>query len=392
MLQREQLTGDWGGFRTRLIEAGFTIEAENVLEYSEVYDGGIEEQDSFRNLFTFGVETDLGVVAGLEGGTVFVQYLSVTAENGGSADAGDIQVFSNIENDRSLDVIYELWYEQLLFDERLRVKVGKVDANSEFAYVAPLLNFSAAGELTNSSAGFQPTIQGFPSYPDPATSVNVFWNAATNDAWSLTLGYGLYDGAAGVDGVTTGSRGPSSFFSDELSNDFFHIAEAQLGWASLGGLPEGSLSVGGWFHTGEFDQFDGGTENGTGGVYATIQQRLTAPEGAEAEQGLYVFGQFGWADENVAEIAQVYGLGAVLVGLGDFRPDDQLGVYGRVAVLSDEPAAGCDDDELAIEAFYRLQLTPAAYLQPGLQHIVNPSGDDALDDAVIGQVRLGLTF
>ncbi|MEM1446672.1 MAG: carbohydrate porin [Planctomycetota bacterium] len=390
--QRERLTGNWGGARTQLAEAGFTVEAENVLEYSEVYDGGIEEQDSFRNLFTLGVTTDLEAVAGLQGGTFFIQYLSVTAENGGSADAGDIQVFSNIENDRSLDVIYELWYEQLLFEDRLRVKVGKVDANSEFAYVVPLLTFSASGELTNSSAGFQPTIQGFPSYPDPATSINVFWNAIEEQAWSLTLGYGLYDGAAGVDGVTTGSRGPSSFFSDELSDDYFHVAEAQVGWASLAGLPEGGVSVGGWFHTGDFERFDGDIESGTGGLYATVQQRLTAPQGDEAEQGLYVFGQFGWADEDVAEIAQVYGLGAVLAGVGDIRPDDKLGVYASLAVLSDEAAAGFDRDELAIETFYRLQITPAAYLQPGLQYIVNPSGDATVDDAVVGQVRLGLTF
>lgn len=388
----EGVAGDLGGFRNDLQDAGITIGAENVLEYSEVYDGGVEQQDSFRNLFTLGVELDTETAFDVPGGTFFIQYLSVTAENGGSADAGDLQVTSNIENDRSLDVIYELWYEQVLFDDKLRIKVGKVDANSEFAYVAPLQEFSAAGELTNSSAGFQPTIQGFPSYPDPATSINVFITPYTDENLTLSVGYGFYDGAAGVDGVTTGSRGPSSFFEDDLSDDYFHVAEGQLAWNTLGDLPGGSLSLGGWHHTGDFDTFNGGTENGTSGVYATVQQRLTAPEGEESDHGLYVFGQLGFADEDVAEVAGVYSFGAVQVGLGDVRPADKVGVYASLADLSDVAAAGFDEDELAIEGFYRLQITPAIYLQPGLQYIVNPSGDPGVDDTVVGQVRLGITF
>ena len=152
MTQWSRATGDWGGVRSRLEELGLTISAENVLEYSEVFDGGVEREDSFRNLFTLGAELDLEAAVGLHGGTFFIQYLSVSAENGGTGDAGDIQGFTNIENDRSLDVIYELWYEQLFADGCVRVKVGKVDANSEFAYVAPMQDFSAAGELTNSSA------------------------------------------------------------------------------------------------------------------------------------------------------------------------------------------------------------------------------------------------
>lgn len=388
----EGVTGDWGGLRSSLEDIGISIGAENVFEFSNVFTGGINKKTSYRNLFTIGLEFDTQTVFGLQGGTFFIQYLSVTAENGGTADSGDIQGYSNIENDRSLNVIYELWYEQVLFEDKLRIKVGKVDANSEFAYVAPLREFSAAGELTNSSAGFQPTIQGFPSYPDPAMSINLFITPYTDDNLELTFGYGFYDGAAGVDGVTNGSRGPSTFFDNDHSGDYFHIVEGQLAWNNLGKLPGGSLSVGGWYHTGDFMTFDGGKRDGTGGIYGTIHQQLTAPEGDQSDRGLYVFGQFGMADDDVAEIARVYSGGLVQVGLGGVRPDDKLGLYATLADLSDETAAGFDKDELAIEAFYRLQITPAIYVQPGVQYIVNPSGDSDIDDAVVGQLRVGITF
>ena len=401
ILGRDELLGDAFGLRPALRSRGVTLSVQNVLEYSEVYDGGVEQEDSFRNLFTFGVEVDTEEAAGLAGGTLFAQYLSVTAENGGSADSGDIQVYSDIESEHSLDTLYELWYEQSLLDDRVRLKVGKVDANGEFASVAALRPFSAGGDLTNNSAGYQPTIFPLPTYPDPAMSVNLFVTPYVDENFRLTLGYGFYDGAAGADNVRTGVRGPSTFFSDERSDDWFHVAEAELGWDHLGPLPGGSASVGGWHHTGRFARFDGGTEHGTGGLYATAQQQLAGPapdhiagdEGdAAADNGLYVFAQYGLADGGVADVESVYSLGLVLVGLGGVRPDDEVGVYASLADLSDDPAAGFARDELAIEAFYRVSVTPAVYLQPGLQHVVNPSGRTDIGNPLIGQLRLGVTF
>ena len=52
-----------------------------------------------------------------------------------------------------------MWLERRLLRDRLRLKVGKADANADFAGVF------AGGEFLHSSAGYSPTIQGFPSYP-----------------------------------------------------------------------------------------------------------------------------------------------------------------------------------------------------------------------------------
>lgn len=391
-LNNDQLTGNWGGVRGSLQESGITLCAENIFEYSGVIAGGLNQTDSSRNLFTADLEGDTEALFGLKGGTIYIQYLSVTAETGGSADAGDLQGYSNIESDHSLDTVYELWYEQVLFSGRFRAKVGKVDANSEFAYIGPLKDFSAAGEFTHSSAGFPPTIAGFPSYPDSAMSVNLFVTPYEDEGTHLTLAYGLYDGAAGVDGVRTGARGPSSFFSDKRSGDYFHVSEAQFGWDGVGRLPGGSLSVGGWLHTGEWEKFEGGTEDGTAGWYATIQQQLTAPDGDNADRGFYLFGQYGYGDDHVVEVGQVFAAGALQNGLGGFRPDDMLGLYASLADLSDEPSAGFKRNELAVEAIYRFMVAPAFSIQPGVQYILNPSGDPSIGDAFVGQLRFNVTL
>ncbi|MEM1166156.1 MAG: carbohydrate porin [Planctomycetota bacterium] len=408
--ERDRLTGDWWGARSHLEDAGLTIGGEYIAEFTSVLDGGLNERGSFRNLLTIDAELDLGTAIGLEGGAVFIQYLSVNADSGGSADAGDLQVFSNIENDRSLDVIYELWYEQTLFDERLRFKVGKVDANSEFNFV------DVAGDFANSSAGFSPTIFTFPSYPDPAMSVNVFATVVDTEGFDLTLGYGLYDGAAAVDGVRTGARGPSTFFTDDLSDDFFHIWQADLAWDAL--MPEGRLlkdgrvSVGGWYHDGDFERFDGGTEDGAFGFFVTGEIRFFDPDrgrpalggpetaaqaigqaGGEApHRGLYLFAQYGWADEDIAEVAHHFAAGVVWRGPSPVRPDDSIGLYVSAVDLSDNPAAGFDDNEVALDTYYRLQLTPAIFVQPELQYIINPSGDPSVDDALVAGLRVGVAF
>lgn len=387
---REHLTGNWGSYRDKLADYGLSLEAENIFEYSEVVSGGIDADDSYRNLFTAAAKLETAPVFGFSGGTFFVQFLSVTREHGGSSDSGDLQVYSNIENDRSLAVIYEFWYEQTAFDEQLRIKFGKVDANSEFAYVGVLREFGAAGELTNSSAGFQPTILGFPSYPDPATSVNLFLSPSLGGRLLLTLAYGFYDGALAVDGVHTGSRGPSSFFRSKHSNDYMHFGELQLGWETLGNLASGSLGVGGWHHTGEFETFSAGQKNGTSGAYLSLQQKLLSAEQSQSNQGLYAFAQLGFSSGAVSEIERVYSAGFVSYGLGSVRPEDKSALYASFAELSDAPGADLGGNELALEALYRLQLLPWVYFQPGVQLIVDPSGSEEIDDAFLVQCRLGV--
>jgi len=362
-----------------LERAGVSLGGELVLEYSGVIDGGVREHGSFRRLLTVDAEFDLEASLGLEGGTAFAQFLSVNAERGGSLDAGDFQGYSNIENDRSLDALYEAWCEQRFLDDRVRLKIGKVDANSEFAFVG------VAGEFANSSAGFSPTVQGFPSYPDPAFSVNAFVVAHEWDGASLTLGYGLYDGAAGVDGVPTGRRGPSTFFSDELSGDYFHVGQAEVAWE------RGRASLGGWLHTGDFQRFDGGGSDHASGLFMTGEHRLTGGGGEEG-RGVYVFGQYAWADDDVSEAHQHVGGGVVARGLFGGREGDSAGVYATFVDLSDASGAGFARDEFAVEVYYRLAVTEGVWVQPGAQWVMNPSGDPAIDDAIVLGVRVGVEF
>ena len=375
---RPRATGDWGGARNRLEEWGVEIDASYVLESNAAWSGGLSSRESSRNQLTANVLVDMERAVGWSGLSLFAQYLSVNAERGGTTDVGDLQVYSNIESDRSLDVISELWLEQQLLGDRFRLKIGKIEANSEFAVP------EIAGEFSNSSAGFSPTIVGFPSYPDPATGVCLFIRPLED----LTLAYGWFDGALGADGVPTGRLGPSTFLSDDRSGDYFHIGELRVEWTDARER-SGRLALGGWYHDGDFVRFDGATESETAGVHLVLEQHLrTLGYGGE----LHAFLQYGWADGNVIEFENHLGLGVVLAGIGHARPSDSLGVYVSFVDLSDEPDAGFRRDEVVIDTYYRLQLTPFFFVQPELQVIFDPAGDPAIDDAFVAGLRLGIDF
>lgn len=376
-----RISGNWGGFRTQLEDAGISFESSLTLEWTDVMKGGIARRSSNRRIYDANITLDLDTIMAVQGGTIFADFYSTTGESA-SAIAGDIQTLSNIETDGSVDEIAELWYEQWLFDDRVRVKVGKVDANTEFSFV------DAAGEFINSSAGFTPSIFVLPTYTDGATSGNLFYYPNDN----IYLGFGFYDGAAGVDGVPTGRRGPKTFFDDELSDDYFLISEFGYNW-DLEGHGPGRAAIGGWYHTGDFDRFDGTTEDGTGGFYLLAEQQIWQrnPD-ADDEQGLYGFLQYGFANEDVSEIVHHIAGGLFLSGTFAGREDDSTGVYISRAVLSDEAGAGFDEDETAIELFYKFQLTPSVSIKPDLHYILNPSGDSTVDDAVVGTLRVEITF
>ena len=375
--------------RQQASDKGVSFAGEYIFEYTNVLDGGVKKGGSDRSLFVLDAEFDLETIFGLKGATVFAQYQHATRETGGSMDTGDIQGFSNMEVERSLDALYELWYEQKCADGKYRIKVGKVDANTEFNYV------DAAGGFANSSAGFSPTISAFPTYPNPAMSVNIFATLVENDGNAFTLGYGFYDGATAVDGVETGRRGPATFFSDDKSNDYFHILQGEQAWDALGTLGEGRLTGGGWYHTGSFETFSGGSDSGVYGFFLTAEQRLTT-RSADSDGGIFAFAQYGSADENVSDIAQHIAAGIVTEGTFASRESDSAGIYVTYVDLSDDSAAndgaGYAKDECAIDAYYNIHLTDHFSVQPELQLIINPSGRTDISDALVGGVRFSASF
>jgi len=376
------MTGDWAGFRSRWEKAGITFNGSIIIDWSKVGSGGLRRRSTTRSLLDLNLTLDLESLFGLRGATIYADTYSQVGRDA-SQDVGDIQAFDNIDSADNVHQLAELWYEQWLFSRRFRIKIGKVEANSEFAFV------DAAGEFIHSSAGFSPTILNFPSYPDPAMSVNVFVYPAP---W-LYFGAAVYDGALN-DGVRTGGRGPSTFFSNTMSDDYFLIGELGIGWSGTANWGDGRFALGSWHHTGRFARFDGTNDSGVTGFYMVLEQRIWRenPGVPGDEQGLSFFLQYGYTDRNVSEINHHVGVGLSSVGPIRGRDEDSVGFMVSFVDLSDASGADFTTDETALELFYRLWITPFLSVKPDLQYIINPSGSRSIGDALVGTLRTEIVF
>ncbi|MDR3555618.1 MAG: carbohydrate porin [Syntrophobacteraceae bacterium] len=374
----DKATGDWGGERERLKQAGITIEATFLTEGFYNFRGGIRTWPPVGSSTSdVSLGLDMEKLCGWNGGKFYADLEDHAWRNPTKTLTGDLQIFDK-QNTAPYLQVFELWYQQKLFNGMLRLKVGKVDANTEFSVVDNGLSF------LNSSSQVSPTVFVFPTTPDPMPSVNVFFTPPG----LFYAGFGAYY-ANRSDRFGELVDNPADAQLSEFGA--FLIGETGLKWENAPVLANaGNLKVGFWEHTGTFTRFEGAKQQGTSGGYGIIDQTLWQPAGeAPGGRGVRAFLEYGRTQQTITPVYQHIGGGLTWQGLCDCRPDDTVGVSPQYAYLS--PGAGLPYTyELALEAFYKLQVTRWATLRPDLQYIVHPGGK--YPDALVGTIGVRLDF
>jgi len=370
------LSGDWGGRRTKLAEQGYSFDFSLTFEANRVLSGGLEQRLTGHALYDAYGYFDLDRIAGWKDALVTVEAYIIDGHNP-SEDVGDYQSFSDISAEERSQIA-QVFYEQWFVERTLRLKLGKMDAYTDFG--AP----ANGTESLHSSTYYSPTTFTMVGYPNPATGILAGW--VPNEQWSLNAG--VYDGAA-MAGIPTGSRGPSTFFGEP--SDLFLIGELGRRWMVADGELAGGATLGAWKHTGSFANVFGGTTNGTNGFYGTLDQELSRAAEGESGGTKSAFLQVGLADEDFAQVDEHLGLGFHWTGWCDARPDDALGVYISRAHFS-SGAGYTASAETAYEFSYRMQVCNGFTLRPDLQYITSPGGDASIDDALVFSLRCELGF
>lgn len=373
-------TGDLADQRRWLEEQGIELGGGLTLDWAGTWNGGLRNRDTLIALPDVNVAMDLDTLLGIPHTMFFLDAYQIEGRSIAN-DIGTIQGVSNIDSPNFAQVA-ECWVETQLF-EQFRLKVGKVDVNSEFAFSEVM------GEFVNPSGGITPTIFVAPTYPATAMSVNLFWNPSEFSY----VGVGVYDGALAV-GVNTGTQGPSGFFRNDESSEYFTVLEAGTSWTGGNQWGSGRAAVGAWYHGEQFERFDTTTERGLSGGYFVVDQIVQRenPEDAEDVQGIGVAFMLGFTEEDISQIGLHWQFGATWTGLIEGREDDVLGFLVTQAQLSSANGSTLVGDETIFEVLYRFQVTPAMSLKPDVQYVVNPGGDPTIDDALVGMLRVELTF
>jgi porin len=375
---RGRATDDLFGLHQQLEQVGITINARLVLEGFHNFQGGLNTSRVVgASTFDLSLSLDTAKIFNWPGGKFYVDLEDHAGQDPSTVLVRDLQVFDKL-NARPYLQIFELWYQQKLLEGKVRIKIGKVDANTEFSVINNGLDFA------NSSAQVSPTAFLLPTTPAPMPSVNLFFTPSE----FYYAGFGVY--------YSNRSEGFGNFVGnpqDIQLSDYgaFLIGETGLLWRHMPVFEgNGNLKLGIWRHTGTFTRLDGSQQYGTYGYCAILDQTLWQPAGArEGGRGLRTFLVYGHTQRTINAIDWHIGGGFTSTGLISSRPGDVMGFSPQYAHISRETALP-HSYELAMEAFYKLRITHWATLMPDLQYIINPGGQ--YPNALVGTIRLMLNL
>ncbi|MFN2375384.1 MAG: carbohydrate porin [Candidatus Binatia bacterium] len=320
----DRATGDWGGRRTRLAQAGVEIEVHYTAE-SYVLDA--DEGISYLGNLDVMLTLDTARLGAWKGGRIFL-YGQNNHGSGPSRDLGLLMPVSNLESE-SFTQLSEYWLEQQVGNSVL-LRLGKQDTNRDFA--APRFG----GNFVNSSFGVLP---GSPlhSFPAPGLGAAVL---ADPRSW-VGVRAGIYEGSPEV-----GSFGETAFQDDA---GLLSIGQLVLRH-ELAGRDAGEFGVGGWTRTAGRDR---------SGVYALYDVLLPWNPGNEADpRSWQFFVHGGWSPEQTGEIGTYAGGGVTAHGfLGE---NNTIGL-GAGYAKSDT------SDETFVEIFFKWRPRVWFTVEPDLQ-------------------------
>lgn len=366
--------------------------------------GGSGQGAIYEGLVKTGVEVDLEKLIGWKGATFYTDMLYPHGNGLTQTYTHDLEMVSSIDAYDSVR-LNELWLEQKLFHDTVSLRLGEEAADTEF-FVC-----DSGALFINGAFGAIPLVSAnvsAPVYPLSAPAVRVEWDPTAAITWRT----GIYNGDVG-DQATNNQHGTRFSFSSQtgaliLSELVYqtYVAEGATG------LP-GTFKLGGFYHTGEFDDIsdNGVTHRDDYGIYAIIDQAIYRPrllpvtnsnakEGASNtadssdDRGLNFFLRLGAAlpeDRNL--VTSYFEGGFNYKGLIPGREKDVCGLGCNCARINhhvrDESGAPVPShQETVIEMTYQLAVTDWLSLQPDLQYITNPGGTDHTANAFVAGCRV----
>ncbi|MCC7474599.1 MAG: carbohydrate porin [Pirellulales bacterium] len=337
--------------------------------------GGISTKDAtrYRGNFDLTMSLDTEAACWWEGGTFFVYMQQDHGRTLTQKHVGDGQFYSNIDTGSPQDVtqLAEYWYQHTWGEDIFSMKIGRQDANENFAYA------DLGGDFINSSFVTMPNVP-LPTWPYQTMALSSLYQYSPE----VRLGGGMYDHGRDV----------GQWWSTYDNRGMFYIGQLDYQpWASCEEAPLAILRVGSWYTNSDTVTVDAGSVyEGNYGFYTTVD-RMLLPEPGDCSQGLGAFAQYCWApgDRNWVDIG--YSGGLVYRGPIQCRDEDTMGVgFTVIEFSSDARAATGQTYENAIEVFYKARLRGGFAIQPDLQYIVQPSGIER--DALVVGLRFEANF
>ena len=400
-LDRSTLTGDWRGSRTNLYENGITFDAALTQVYQRVVSGGQDYDGAYTGLLDYGITLDTGKLDWWPGG-----LLTFNAQTGFASnyplEAGVISPPNYTEiypTPEKPDTQLMEYYLTQAISKKAIIMVGRLNPTS----VLDRNRFAndPRNQFLNLSMDNSPLF----GYMISFSTYGVLGSFEITENFRISPAF--YDA----------STQPGNYF-DNLFDDVGFAAEAELTWKMAEDLG-GKLLVDGIYTTKDPTALDNPrlaldiiegipleTKSGNWIISFNVEQYLWKPSSSSnkksnvqtaafdfQEPGIGLFARFSYTpkDRNPWNMYASGGIGGR--GIIPGRPYDGLGL--GVYWLSesndlDKQTLGLLEDEIGMEAFYNIALTPWAQLTFDFQWI--NSGIASVDNTVILGTRLFMRF
>ena len=373
-----QKTNKFIQYKNSLAEKGILFEAAYTGEVFSNLSGGIRQKTTFLDDRDLTLTLDFDKLTGWKNTTFFIYFIG---NFGGDPTefVGDAQGASNIEAYNTWK-LYEAWVEKV-FAGAFSVRAGLYDINTEF----DVKEF--AGLFLNSSHGIGPDFS-----QAGLNGPSIFPTTSPGMRLRVDFPRRLYFQAAVLDGVPGDlNNADGTHIKFGKTDGLLLVNEAGFqGDVEADGYQKYGLGF--WKFTTAFTSImDGSRKNGTFGVYAFGEKKLSPKTG--------VFLRVGVADSRVNQFGFFTGSGVVFSGLLQPGSQDQLGLsiaYAQnghhVIDAFRQNNLALENSETTFEATYSFFLTHWFLFQPDLQYIVNPGTNPGINNAFISNFRFELSL
>lgn len=343
---------------------------------------------SFNSLFLMDLGLDLKKLLNIPGSQFGVEFLQFNGQPTND-QAGVVPGYNSLPGPPPLQrsELYELWWRQRLFGDKLIIRIGKTVPTYDFNNVVrpvPVederLSVPAISALIYTPIFVNPTLLGsLPGYYNSAYGITATLAPIRN----FYISCGIYDGNL-ARSEQTGVR-----VTPRFNGSYFTIGEMGYAWLLGPDKMPGTFAVGGWGQTGELSAA-GIKEDGVQGFYAFATQRVWLRNPGVDNSGITSFFQFGINNSDTMRVNKYVGVGLTGFGLVPGRAKDSVGA--GLAVSWPNENLGFRSNEVMLQAYYQMLAVGKTYFQPTMTYVPNPGQSRNFSPATAITIRVTTLF
>jgi porin len=403
----DRLTGDWGGWRTKLHDWGVEFRSQYISETAGNPVGGRKQSQRYTQEYNLGIKFDLEKLIDLDGGQVI---FNLTRRDGADLKPviGSLRSPQEKYGAGMTTRLTELSYVQKLFNDHLELEIGYEPVGNDFA-TSKIFCVFQSGMYCGHNPALSSNSNGWYNYPTGQWGANIKF--IEGDFYTQ---FGAYQanpelGDAGH-GFDLGFSGTGA------------LVPVEFGWVPDKGLLDlpGKYKVGFYYDTSDamdvlrdaygrnagLTGLDRRTVNGRYGGWIQGEQMIHRTPGYDdRKHGLTLFATLVLGDKATATYDYAVTGGFAQAGTFEGRPDDVFGfaigtvhVNGNTALFQrgqnfvDPGSVRVQTNEIVYEVDYQYQATPWLQLRPNLQYIQHVGGTGQYPNALVFGLTTSINF